>query len=610
MLDLFRKRGLTSFIYGFIIIATIAVFVIQFRPNAGAKAASLNQACVATVRGWCIDPKDHKAVVRVLMPRDRESGAPSQARARAMGLNKIAADALIERELLVGEAERLGLRVSEQEITDSIFDGLIYLSVPSDRPELFPQFPVQNGRVLPQIYGGFRDPKTKQFDMKTYERQIRSVMGRSPTEFREEQGREILAAKMRDLVRAPIRVSEEDAFDSYTREKSSATVGSVDVKLGFATKYAVAATPAAVDEWMKDKVNADLVDATIKGMKDDEKPKAGHIRHILIKADPDASESEKSTALNKIADAVRRVKAGELFADVAHEVSADHGSAAQGGDVGDKTDGFVAPFKNAADALKPGEMTPAAIETQFGYHVILRDDPSPEALKKNVARSIYAKTKGLEAAKQIATQVDAALKAGKTGDEAIKGVLEPMMKKAPTWPAFDVVLESKTPPTAADAGAGDATAPAAKNADVKKLSARAVTWDDDPSKPRFETSSSFNRGGDPIPGLSNDAMQKVLAFAFSAKEGDVLAEPIRTDDGFLVVQLKNGKTATRDEFVKDRDVYMQTLLAAKQAEALSTYVKRLREEAKAQIKVDDTYIQESGSKRDGGAPSPEELEEE
>ena len=39
MLDLFRKRGLSSVIYGAIIVSTIFVFVIGFRPNAGQKTA-------------------------------------------------------------------------------------------------------------------------------------------------------------------------------------------------------------------------------------------------------------------------------------------------------------------------------------------------------------------------------------------------------------------------------------------------------------------------------------------------------------------------------------------------------------------------------------------
>ena len=51
MLDLFRKRGLTSVVYGVIIVGMIAVFVINFRPNANQKSASLREACAATVKG-------------------------------------------------------------------------------------------------------------------------------------------------------------------------------------------------------------------------------------------------------------------------------------------------------------------------------------------------------------------------------------------------------------------------------------------------------------------------------------------------------------------------------------------------------------------------------
>ena len=63
----------------------------------------------------------------------------------------------------------------------------------------------------------FRDPKTKPFDMKVYERAVRNLSNRSTTEFREEQARELLAAKMRDAVREPVRISEDEAWDEYER---------------------------------------------------------------------------------------------------------------------------------------------------------------------------------------------------------------------------------------------------------------------------------------------------------------------------------------------------------------------------------------------------------
>src|ERR1700729_702585 len=163
MLDLFRKRGLSSIIYGGVIVGTILVFVIQFRPNLGQKTASLKEACVATIRGWCIDPKDYRSSYRLLMPRDQE-GTPSPAKARQMGLSKLTLDGLVERELLLGEAEQIGLKVSEDEITDQLIDGFIRVSVPMADPQAASKIRVRNG----EVYAGFKDSKTKQFDMKVY----------------------------------------------------------------------------------------------------------------------------------------------------------------------------------------------------------------------------------------------------------------------------------------------------------------------------------------------------------------------------------------------------------------------------------------------------------
>ncbi len=129
--------------------------------------------------------------------------------------------------------------------------------------------------------------------------------------------------------------------------------------------------------------------------------------------------------------------------------------------------------------------------------------------------------------------------------------------------------------------------------------------EDDPERPQFLTSSAFNRGGDPIPAISGEASQAVTGFAFSAKTGDVVAEPIRTDDGFLVITLKEQKPATKDEFDKERDAYMQQLLFAKKAEALGNYTRRLRESAKSEIKIDENLV--IGAKSDAG-PSEEEDE--
>jgi hypothetical protein len=98
-----------------------------------------------------------------------------------------------------------------------------------------------------------------------------------------------------------------------------------------------------------------------------------------------------------------------------------------------------------------------------------------------------------------------------------------------------------------------------------------------------------------------------MTFAFAAKDGDVLADPVRTADAFVVVALKQHKVATREEFEKDRDAFQEDLVRTKRDDALSRYVKRLREQAKDAIKVDESYVQEQ--KTDGGAGPADDDEE-
>jgi peptidyl-prolyl cis-trans isomerase D len=587
MLDLFRKRGLSSVIYGAVIVATILVFVIQFRPNSGQRTASLKEQCVATVRGWCVDPKDFRSSYRLLMPRDQE-GTPSPAKARSIGLSKITLDGLVERELLCGEAEQIGLKVTDDEITDQIYQGWVHVSVPAEDPQIGAKV-----RVRDQVYVGFKDPKTKQFEMKVYERTIRNLVGRSPQEFREEQSREILAGKMRALINAAVRVSDTEAQSLYIDEKSSATVGSVAVKQSWVKRWAVPVSAADVDAWAKDPTNAAEIEKLAKDREAMDLPKAGHIRHILVKTPPSPSDDDLKKAAVKLADARAKILAGASFAEVARAMSDDKGSSLQGGDVGEKTDGFVAPFRDAANALKPGETTKTAIESPFGLHLIMKDDPAAEAavkaaLPKDVARELYLKSKSLDRTKELASKLLADVANGKKADDAIAALIA-SLPKLPSPPAPMAI--ARLPKADVDGGAA-----AAPKADTLKAVAGPA---DDPDRPTFVTSSPFNKGGDPVSGLSPEAQHQMIAFAFSAKDNDWMKEPLRADDGFLLVTLKEHKTATPEEFEKEKSTFEQTLLAAKRAEAMSLHVKRLREQAKEQVKIDESYV--ADLKADAGA---------
>jgi len=99
--------------------------------------------------------------------------------------------------------------------------------------------------------------------------------------------------------------------------------------------------------------------------------------HILIKAGPQAKESEKALARKKLKEAQQRLGKGEDFAVLAKEVS-EGPSSARGGDLGYFGRGqMVKPFEETAFALKPGEVSDI-VETNFGYHLIKCTDKKPK----------------------------------------------------------------------------------------------------------------------------------------------------------------------------------------------------------------------------------------
>src|SRR5271170_7996801 len=186
MLSFFRQKGLSNVLYGAIILATILTFVIEFRPNASQRTASLSEACAARVRGRCLDPRDFSSAYRILMP------SRSAETSRRLNIKRVALDGLIERELLIDEARRLGITATEDEVTDQLYSGFVRASVPSADPavaqqilqEMYQSY-ARAGLVSQEVAQAhfndrdtaipveFRDPKSKMFDMKIYERAVR-----------------------------------------------------------------------------------------------------------------------------------------------------------------------------------------------------------------------------------------------------------------------------------------------------------------------------------------------------------------------------------------------------------------------------------------------------
>jgi parvulin-like peptidyl-prolyl isomerase len=99
--------------------------------------------------------------------------------------------------------------------------------------------------------------------------------------------------------------------------------------------------------------------------------RASHILFAYQGSGVPGATRTKEQALKSAQEILARAKAGEDFGELANTYS-DDGGGQGGGDLGFFRKGqMVRPFEEAAFALRPGQISDI-VETQFGYHIILR----------------------------------------------------------------------------------------------------------------------------------------------------------------------------------------------------------------------------------------------
>lgn len=162
----------------------------------------------------------------------------------------------------------------------------------------------------------------------------------------------------------------------------------------------------ALDVWMK-KIynNIKVSDQEISNFYNKNKQQfaitaQARAKHILV-----ANEKEANDVIAQL----KSLKGSELakkFEEIAKAKSIDKGSAVNGGELGwfGQTQ-MVKPFADAAFALKNGEMTQKPVKTQFGYHVILKEESKPA---------------GTASLNEVKGHVEGALKMDKFRDEIKK----------------------------------------------------------------------------------------------------------------------------------------------------------------------------------------------
>ncbi len=285
-----------------------------------------------------------------------------------------AGQGLIQQAVILTEANKLGLQVSDDAVRKFLHTGPIGAA-------LFP-----NGQYI----GDQR-----------YAELIQDNFGMSRDRFEGEIKKELEEARLRDLITGSVAVSDAQVRSNYidqaTKVKFTYAVLSADdlaktinpteaelqsffkshsalysnaipetrklQYLTFTTDNLPGGTPQVTDAEEQAYYQAHAADYKV-----DDQVK---VRHILIKVTSPADDAAAKAKAQGILDQLHK---GANFADLAKKNSDDPGSKANGGELGFIKKGVTVPaFEQAAFALQPGQ-TSDLVKTQFGYHIIQSEE--------------------------------------------------------------------------------------------------------------------------------------------------------------------------------------------------------------------------------------------
>jgi peptidyl-prolyl cis-trans isomerase D len=325
MLDRMRKSSQSLGIY-ILFGIVIAVFIINFGPQS--QGSSCEQTMVdenyaARVSGETISSATFRYGFMLL------GGAQVPAKyAKQERLKENVLDRLIERELLVAEAGRLGFAVTEDEVLDHILDSKI--------------IGLGATHTVPRVQ------KDGHFDLESFKRFVQFEVGVTQQAFIEEQKKEMLAARARDLIRSSVSVSRDEVKHEFLRKNRQVNLEYMRFT-GRRFDAQVAPTDAEIAEY------AAKNEAKLRAAYEEKKvvyekvPPQRRLRQILIKVASDAKPDDDKVkkAKTKAEALVARLhkgakasgKDGLTFAELAREVSEDAATKGKGGDLGWRTKG-------------------------------------------------------------------------------------------------------------------------------------------------------------------------------------------------------------------------------------------------------------------------------
>jgi parvulin-like peptidyl-prolyl isomerase len=289
----------------------LSVFFVSFVNCVSAKVVDKT---LAAVNGEAIMSSEFDDIITPILEQFKKGVPPSeQTPEKIMDLKKRVLDQMVDDRLAKQEAKKRNIKVAKREVEQGI----------NQIKQRFPSEEAFNAEL-----------KKGNINMSQFEKRI------------EEQ---LMVMKLMDQeIKSKTKIpTEEEMKDFYSKIQKKMN----GKNLGL------------------DKKSEDEVDSLAKLFKraGAEKVRA---RHILIRADKNATQKEKAEALKKISGIKKEIDDGADFNELAKKYSEDPGTKDAGGDLGFFSyEDMVPEFAKAAFATEVGKIS-GVISTDFGYHVI------------------------------------------------------------------------------------------------------------------------------------------------------------------------------------------------------------------------------------------------
>jgi len=406
-------------ILGGMLLVICAAMVITLVPGGIGSSIGLGgpgQGVVATVAGEPVTTLEVQREARQMLRQQFPRGG-EQAAMLLPYFAERAAQNLIGRKALVAEAERLGLRATDEEVRDELqhgryaatffpggnfvgqqqYESILQnadLSVPVFEQNV--KFDILLDKLRGLATGGVLVP----------EAEVRKEFEKQNTKVKFEY-----AVLRKDDLLKQIHPSDAELKAFYDRNKATYN-NSIPEKRK--VRYVVLETAKIMAE-------ASVSPQDLQGYYDQRRedyrvPEQVSVSHILIKTPlpgPDGKVDPKGVeeARKKAEDVLKQLKAGGNFGELAKKYSEDPGSGKNGGSLGFIGRGRTVPeFEKTAFSLPKGA-TSDLVQSSYGFHIIRVDDKQAAHLKTldEVKDQIEGSIREQKAAQAASNQVNALL---------------------------------------------------------------------------------------------------------------------------------------------------------------------------------------------------------